>query len=125
MEAEEETQTSRLEDIKYYTSLLLGQEQEFSRIFFIISRVRNYRHCVSLCLPLPRPLRVGSRHLHHDAPVCGETRPLQSRLSNILQSLELISLIPIIAPINIDISLREACKRLLGGFALGGMQGIT
>ena len=34
MEAEEETQTSRLEDIKYYTSLLLGQEHEYSRIFF-------------------------------------------------------------------------------------------
>ena len=28
MEAEEEQQTTRLEDIKYYTSLLLGQEQQ-------------------------------------------------------------------------------------------------
>ena len=28
MEAEDEKQTSRLEDIKYYTSLLLGQEQQ-------------------------------------------------------------------------------------------------
>ena len=33
MEAEEETQTSRLEDIKYYTSLLLGQEQDYATSF--------------------------------------------------------------------------------------------
>ena len=83
MEAEEETQTSRLEDIKYYTSLLLGQQQAELFQCCIIFQVRNRCHRVRLRLPLPGSVRVGPRHLHHDAPVRGEARSLQGKKSRV------------------------------------------
>ena len=84
MEAEEDQQSTRLEDIKYYTSLLLGQEQHYIPACRLILQVRNYCHPGRLRLPLPGSVCVGPRHLHHDAPVCGEARPLQGkRLSSL------------------------------------------
>ena len=82
MEAEEETQTSRLEDIKYYTSLLLGQQQPGLFQCCIIFQVRNRGHRVRLRLPLPGSVRVGPRHLHHDAPVRHQAGPLQGQARN-------------------------------------------
>ena len=90
MEAEEETQTSRLEDIKYYTSLLLGQQQlRLFQLCCIIFQVRNRCHRVRLRLPLPGSVRVGPRHLHHDAPVRGETRSLQGKKSRVQSALKI------------------------------------
>ena len=78
---------------------------------FSIFQVRNCCHRVRFCLPLPGSVRVGPRHLHHDAPVCGETRPLQgTRIFRSVNNWQGQTHQPMI-PVNQPMSLLETAKK--------------